>query len=270
LGRFAQPDTVLPEPGDPQQLNRFAYARNNPLRYTDQTGHYIEEWTGPTVDEAHEGNPSPVFFDPALAERAWGVREAMRVSREVDTAENVGYPGDWEIVAAATSPLWAPAGALAVGSLVEGGGPLVVEGAKAAWPVVAPILAKAAPGAGASAAGDFVGQIVTTGTWKPEKTLVAGLVGGVSSFIPGGEGLLPQIGRGIGVAETQLALTNLAAGEGPPSWESIAGAGIAGGLFSPLSEKAEKFWTAASVEAASNIGQGLVEWGLRKIDEFIR
>jgi hypothetical protein len=85
LGRFTQPDTVLPEPGDPQQLNRFAYARNNPLRYTDQTGHYIEEWTGSTVDEAHKiGNPRPVFYTPQEAERVWGVREAMEVSREVD------------------------------------------------------------------------------------------------------------------------------------------------------------------------------------------
>ncbi len=39
LGRFIQPDTVVPEPGDPQSLNRYAYARNNPLRYNDPTGH---------------------------------------------------------------------------------------------------------------------------------------------------------------------------------------------------------------------------------------
>jgi hypothetical protein len=43
LGRFTQPDTVLPEPGDPQQLNRFAYARNNPLKYTDPSGHDLEQ-----------------------------------------------------------------------------------------------------------------------------------------------------------------------------------------------------------------------------------
>jgi len=41
LGRFVQADTVVPEPGDPQALNRYAYALNNPLRYTDPTGHCI-------------------------------------------------------------------------------------------------------------------------------------------------------------------------------------------------------------------------------------
>ncbi|MBI3291683.1 MAG: RHS domain-containing protein [Elusimicrobia bacterium] len=39
LGRFIQPDTIVPNPGDPQDLNRYTYARNNPLKYTDPTGH---------------------------------------------------------------------------------------------------------------------------------------------------------------------------------------------------------------------------------------
>ena len=41
LGRFVSADTLVPNPGNPQDLNRYAYVRNNPLRYTDPTGHYI-------------------------------------------------------------------------------------------------------------------------------------------------------------------------------------------------------------------------------------
>ena len=37
LGRFIQPDTVTT--GGPQGLNRYAYALNNPSRFTDPTGH---------------------------------------------------------------------------------------------------------------------------------------------------------------------------------------------------------------------------------------
>jgi len=31
----------VPEPGNPQALSRYAYVYNNPLKYTDPTGHYI-------------------------------------------------------------------------------------------------------------------------------------------------------------------------------------------------------------------------------------
>jgi RHS repeat-associated protein len=38
LGRFLSPDPVVQAPYDTQALNRYAYVRNNPLRYTDPTG----------------------------------------------------------------------------------------------------------------------------------------------------------------------------------------------------------------------------------------
>ncbi len=40
LGRFTQADTIVPNPLNPQSLNRYAYVSNNPVRYTDPTGHY--------------------------------------------------------------------------------------------------------------------------------------------------------------------------------------------------------------------------------------
>lgn len=39
LGRFMTPDTVVPDPGNSQSWNRYTFVRNNPLRYTDPTGH---------------------------------------------------------------------------------------------------------------------------------------------------------------------------------------------------------------------------------------
>jgi RHS repeat-associated protein len=39
LGRFVSADTVVPEAGNPQALNRYSYAIGNPLGYTDPTGH---------------------------------------------------------------------------------------------------------------------------------------------------------------------------------------------------------------------------------------
>jgi RHS repeat-associated protein len=39
LGRFLSADTIVPGAGNPQAFNRYAYTFNNPLRYTDPTGH---------------------------------------------------------------------------------------------------------------------------------------------------------------------------------------------------------------------------------------
>lgn len=41
LGRFLTPDSIVQAPGDPQAFNRYAYARNNPVLYTDPTGHWF-------------------------------------------------------------------------------------------------------------------------------------------------------------------------------------------------------------------------------------
>ncbi len=39
IGRFVSPDPIVPEPGNPQALNRYSYVYNNPLKYVDPTGH---------------------------------------------------------------------------------------------------------------------------------------------------------------------------------------------------------------------------------------
>jgi hypothetical protein len=39
IARFTQPDTIVPNLYDPQSLNRYSYARNNPVNATDPTGH---------------------------------------------------------------------------------------------------------------------------------------------------------------------------------------------------------------------------------------
>jgi len=39
LGRFIQPDSIVPNAAKPQAFNRYSYVLNNPLLYTDPTGH---------------------------------------------------------------------------------------------------------------------------------------------------------------------------------------------------------------------------------------
>ncbi len=42
LGRFLSADTVIPQPGDSQAWDRFAYSLNNPVKYVDPTGYWVE------------------------------------------------------------------------------------------------------------------------------------------------------------------------------------------------------------------------------------
>jgi RHS repeat-associated protein len=44
LGRFAQPDTLIPEQSQGTQAwDRYAYVNNNPLRYSDPSGHLVDD-----------------------------------------------------------------------------------------------------------------------------------------------------------------------------------------------------------------------------------
>jgi RHS repeat-associated protein len=70
LGRFIQADTIIPDLGNPQSYNRYAYVLNNPLKYVDPDGHGPKEWFysgvnfagGAVVGVLSVLNPVPVQF----------------------------------------------------------------------------------------------------------------------------------------------------------------------------------------------------------------
>jgi RHS repeat-associated protein len=52
LGRFISPDTIAPDRGDPQTRNRYSYVLNNPLKFTDPTGHCAQDGSdGDNLDD---------------------------------------------------------------------------------------------------------------------------------------------------------------------------------------------------------------------------
>ena len=48
-GRFLSPDPYIQAPDNTQNLNRYSYALNNPLKYTDESGELISEYIALTI-----------------------------------------------------------------------------------------------------------------------------------------------------------------------------------------------------------------------------
>jgi len=100
IGRFISADSIVPDPYDPQSLNRYSYARNNPLKYVDPDGHsYGEVEQGGKIDLAGEtvsGKPvdnsiadlsTPETTDSRLS---WGALYSYENSLSAVEAGDVG------------------------------------------------------------------------------------------------------------------------------------------------------------------------------------
>jgi len=58
LGRFAQADTIVPNPVDAKAFDRYAYVYNNPVRYNDPSGHCVQS-NGQETGQNGVGYPCP-------------------------------------------------------------------------------------------------------------------------------------------------------------------------------------------------------------------
>lgn len=72
LGRFISPDTMIPDPGNPQSLNRYTYVENNPLSFTDPTGHEIMRSFDPENMDRYQ-HPGHIALGSNGLEGLWAV-----------------------------------------------------------------------------------------------------------------------------------------------------------------------------------------------------
>src|SRR5574340_534887 len=57
LSRWTSPDSIVPDPYNVQDWDRYAYVRNNPIKYNDPTGHDVG---CPGYDASHCATNSPI------------------------------------------------------------------------------------------------------------------------------------------------------------------------------------------------------------------
>ena len=108
LRRFVQADSILPDVYDPQQLNRYSYVKNNPLKYIDPDGRESKDFDFDSADKintafwsnARKGKPAAmVITDPITNKTSFyysrttssGLPEVARLT--IDTLVKVDWQG---------------------------------------------------------------------------------------------------------------------------------------------------------------------------------
>jgi RHS repeat-associated protein len=69
IGRFIQPDSIVPNPANPQSWNRYSYVLNSPVNYIDPSGHKVcqeQDENGNCVSEGTPPQPQPPLEPNAL------------------------------------------------------------------------------------------------------------------------------------------------------------------------------------------------------------
>ena len=82
IGRFLSADTVVQSYANPQTLNRYSYCVNNPLKYTDPSGHlvifddpafqaFLQQWDITSGGSMYTGDPSTLLEDWLKLRTSW-------------------------------------------------------------------------------------------------------------------------------------------------------------------------------------------------------
>ncbi|WP_043806856.1 RHS repeat-associated core domain-containing protein [Desulfatibacillum aliphaticivorans] len=115
IGRFISPDSLIPNLYDPQQLNPYAYCRNNPLIYVDPSGHY----TVGDIDASHDACLG--FFggsvdDIGRLSSLWSNNRTEEAYTSTNT--NLSKPLVLVSTLEQTRPMWQAASAFGVADLI--------------------------------------------------------------------------------------------------------------------------------------------------------
>ncbi len=161
LGRFISADTIVPSATDSEALNRYSYARNNPIIFTDPSGHFFKK-----------------------IKKAFKKVEKFSFDNRAYITLGGSIPGDWLLKNESIGPFVS-----IVGTAVAGyyGGPFAAAGAQAYYTrLMGGSVEDAAVAAGVGLVSSYAGGVV--GGYASTEigggafgAIVGGAVGGAAS-----------------------------------------------------------------------------------------
>jgi RHS repeat-associated protein len=172
IGRFISPDSIVQTPFDPQTLNRYSYVRNNPLIYTDPSGHIfliddiligaaIGAFIGGTVSAITGGDVGQGILMGAIGGAFFGAAGGI--------IEHIGLEGT----------LWAAGIHAGAGAASGGINAAISDNSIGLGILTGGISAGVANFAGAKIPKDFVTQLLG-------RAAIGGITGGITAEIYGG------------------------------------------------------------------------------------
>ncbi len=93
LGRFIQADSIIPNPGDPQAFNRYSYTLNNPLKYTDPSGHFFLLALGLGLAGGAIGGAIYGYGSQVVGNLQQGMNLGQALTTDIDSGEVLKYTG---------------------------------------------------------------------------------------------------------------------------------------------------------------------------------
>ncbi|UCB57822.1 MAG: hypothetical protein JSV30_04565 [Candidatus Omnitrophota bacterium] len=171
MGRFITADTIVQDSSDPQSLNRYAYCRNNPIKYVDPSGHFFQIILGAIIG---------AIIGVAVSAATGGDIGKGAITGAIGGAF-FGFVGGFKLsgVVKALAHTWAGAASGALGAIATGGdvGMSALIGGAAAGVTCG--IANVIPGFKGDGLGAFLGNLVL------RSGIGAAIGGGISSATGG-------------------------------------------------------------------------------------